>query len=467
MTPDAAPAPADDLAARLARLEAENEQLRARLSADEPAAPSDTKPTRKRGTWRGVLSALCIVIAAILVPVSIVGGWARVQLVDEARFVETFGPLADDPQVQGLIADQVTMAIDDSIDLAQVTDDLFDGVASLDLPPRAIVALDLLRAPAADALTGLVDTTVTRLVESDAFSSVWNTALIASHRALVSAASGGTSGGAIDISDTGEIGIQLAPIIEQVKQLLVERGVTLADSIPVIERTVVIAQADALVTVAVVYNLAVTVGWWLPFVAVGLFIGGVLMARNRPLAVVGSGLGLAFGAGTLVAGLVIGGTVLGLSANNLGVPAGSLGAIYDTVIGAMRQTAIIATLLGVIIAVFAWFQSRASAAVRARAAVGGVNDSIRAGIATRADTGGFGAWMYAQRVLVRIVLALLLLVWLFSIRPLTVAEVVLVLLVGLLVWWATELVQKRPVAAEAAPADTRPSTEPPAPVPAP
>lgn len=457
MTPDTA-APADDLAARLARLEEENAQLRARLVSDAGAGADEPEPAARQkrpGRWRSVLSALCIVIAAILVPVSIVGGWARVQLVDETRFVETFGPLADDPQVQALIADQVTTAIGESVDLAQVTDDLFDGIAGLDLPPRAIVALDLLRAPAANALTGLVDSTVTRLVESEAFSTVWNTALVASHRALVSAAAGGTANGAIDISDTGEIGIQLGPIIERVKELLVERGVTLADSIPAIERTIVIAQADALVTVAVVYNIAVTVGWWLPFVAVGLFIAGILLARSRPVGVLGTGLGLAFGAGTLAAGLVIGGTVLGLSAANLGVPSGAVDAIYTLVIGAMQQTAVVVTLLGVIIAVFAWFQSRAYAAQRARHAVGGVNDSLRAGIAQRADVGRFGEWMYSQRVLVRVALAVLLVVWLFSIRPLTIAEVILVLLVGLLVWWVCELVQKRPALAD--PQDAAPA----------
>lgn len=446
MTPDAA-APTDDLAARLAALEAENAQLRAQLTTED-AAPAATDEPGRPGRWRAVLSALCIVIAAILVPVSIVGGWARVQLVDETRFVETFGPLADDPQVQAMIADQVTTAIDESIDLQAVTDDLFDGIAALDLPPRAVVALDLLRAPAANALTGLVDSTVNNLVQSEAFSTVWNTALVASHRALVSAASGGTANGAIDISDTGEIGVQLGPIIERVKELLVERGITLAESIPAIERTIVIAQADALVTVAVVYNIAVTVGWWLPIVAIALFVGGILLARNRPVAVLGSGLGLALGGASLATGLVVGGTVLGLSASNLGVPAGAVGAIYEMVIGAMRQTAVIAAVLGVIIAVFAWFQSRARAARQARAAVDGVNDSIRAAIAQRADVGRFGTWMYAQRVLVRVVLGVLLILWLFSIRPLSIAEVVLVLVVGLLVWWVCELVQKRPGAPE-------------------
>lgn len=58
-----------ELAARLAELEAENAQLRAASGVAEPAA----RPSR--GRWRAAVSALCIVIAAILVPVSIATAW--------------------------------------------------------------------------------------------------------------------------------------------------------------------------------------------------------------------------------------------------------------------------------------------------------------------------------------------------------------------------------------------------------
>src|SRR6478735_378661 len=100
-----------DLQAEVAALRAENEALRAGgAPADEVAAPA-----RPAGSWwRGFLSALCIVIATILVPVSIAGAWARVQLVDEDAFVSTFAPLADDPDVQALIIDKTSTAISEA-----------------------------------------------------------------------------------------------------------------------------------------------------------------------------------------------------------------------------------------------------------------------------------------------------------------------------------------------------------------
>ncbi|MBU4465815.1 MAG: hypothetical protein KKH75_08220, partial [Actinobacteria bacterium] len=87
------------LARRVRVLEEEN----ARLSAGTIRPTSESRWTRSR--WRAFLSALCIVIAAILVPVSIASAWTRVQLVDENAFVATLAPLADDPSVQALVVD--------------------------------------------------------------------------------------------------------------------------------------------------------------------------------------------------------------------------------------------------------------------------------------------------------------------------------------------------------------------------
>ncbi|WP_019180550.1 hypothetical protein [Microbacterium yannicii] len=445
MTADASTTSHDALLARLEALEAENARLRdlSTAGASEPPTVGKDRPGGSR--WRAFLSALCIVIATILVPVSIVAAWARVELVEETRFVETFAPLADDPAVQTLVADQVILALEDAVDLEGVTNDLFDGLQQLDLPPRALTALDLLRTPAVQGLQGLVDTAVTRLVQSDAFADVWETALQASHRSLAAVAAGGTSSGAVVIGEGGELGIQLGPVIEEVKERLVERGIGFASSIPVIDRTIVVAQSDALTLVGTVYNLAVSVGWWTPIVALVLFVAGILIARRRSTAVLGAGAGIALGSGVLAIGLAIAGSVLQLSAPSLGVSSGALGAIYEQVTRAMRDTAVVLTLIGLVIAVIAWTSGRWRGARAARAGVSSVNAGLRGAALERGiDTGRVGAWLYAQRLLVRLVLGVLAVTWLMLLRPLSVGEVFLVLVVWLVVWWVTELLQRRP-----------------------
>lgn len=442
-----APTAADDdaqaLKARIAALESENERL-ASLAETAPIDPLETaEPARRRRNgWRAFVSALCIVIASILVPVSIVGAWARVELVDPDQFVSTFGPLVDDAEVQAMLIDQVTTAVNEQVDIATITNDLFDGIEQLDLPPRALAAIDLLRAPAIQGVEGLIDQTVTRVVESDQFEDVWDGALRASHRGLVAAATGGQSG-AVVITDEGVVGIQLGPIVAEVKQRLVDRGVGFASAIPEVNRTIVVAQSDSLATIRVVYSLAVTLGWWLPVIMLIFFIAGIAFARRKTTAVLGSGVGLALGGLTLVIGLAAGFTAVGLTAANIGLSSGALTAIYEQVVGAMRQTAIVLTVLGIVIAVFAWTQGRWGGSVATRRAIGGINDSIRGTLAERGvHTGGFGAWMDRQRVLVRILIAVLAVIWLWLLRPLGVGEIFLVVIVALIVWWLCELVRR-------------------------
>ena len=436
---DVSPAPVE-VEARLAALEAENARLREQLAA---GADVGTAPARRSGRWRAVLSAVCIVLASVLVTVSIVGSWARVQLVDEARFVETFAPLAEEPAVQAMVIDGVTTAIDERVDFQGITDDLFDGIQSLGLPPRAGAAIDLLRAPAAQGLENLVTAATTRLVESDAFAAAWQTALQASHRVLVRTAAGG--GDVVTISGTGELGIQLGPIVAEVKQRLTDRGIGIASLIPEVDRTIVIAESTALGAVGVVYNLSVVAGWWLPIVALALFLGGILLARRRSVAVLGSGIGLAVGAGALAIALSAVGAVLPAMALRLGIAPAALIAVYEQVVDEMLHTAIVLTVVGLIVAVLAWVLGRSRPARAVRGGVGSINRGLRRAIAGRGvDTGAFGRWMYAQRVLVRSILIALLVLWLLLLRPLGIGDVLLVLLVGLVVWWLCELVQRRP-----------------------
>ena len=435
------------LQARVEALEAEN----ARLAATAAGAPADRAPRHPGRRWRPIVSALCIIVATILVPVSIVAAWARVELVDTDRFVATMGPIIEDPAVQAVLIDRTTAAIEEQLNLEQVTDDLFDGIAELGLPPRAATALELLRAPAAQGAQSLIDQTVTRLVESDAFADIWERALGASHRAMVAVAEGSRDG-AVSIDDTGVIGIELGPIIAEVKTRLVDRGVGLAAGIPEVNRTIVVGQVDQVATLRVAYPAAVAAGVWLPIVTLALFVAGILIARRRTTALLGVGVGLIVGSATLALALAIGPLVLGVVAADLQLPGTAMTAIYTQVVENMRQTAVVGMVLGIVLAVLAWSQGRWRSAVALRRACRSANDAIRSSLTARGfDTGGFGRWMQRYRVLVRAVICALGIVWLWLLRPLGVGEIAGVLVVGLVAWWVCELLRTPPVLVDAAP----------------
>ncbi|GAA1948039.1 hypothetical protein [Microbacterium deminutum] len=441
-----------DLEAELTALRVENEALR----TGQAVPPDEVAPAAaaRAGWWRALLSAVCIVVAAILVPVSIVGAWARVQLVDEDTFVATLAPLVGDPAVQDMIIDESMQAIRAQVDFQQITSDVFDGIAGLGLPPRAADALKRLEQPAANGLESLVTTTVTRVVRSDAFAEVWATATRAAHRALVGVST--SDGGGLVVQTDQGVGIQLGAVVERVKQNLIDAGVGVAQLIPTIDKVVIIGSGENLTAIRTGYALATTLGYWLPFITLALFGLGILIARRRSTAVLGTGIGFAVGGAALAIGLSIGATVVGISAGSLGLSAAALEVIYEQLIGNMTQTSLVIVFLGVFIAVLGWVMGRSRAARGLRRSIDGMNATGRRQLASRGfDTGAFGMWLGRQRILVRSIIAVLAVVWLFALRPLSVGDILLVVIVSFGVAWILELLQRRPeeLAIVAAPLD--------------
>ena len=329
---------------------------------------------------------------------------------------------------------------------------MIDGIAGLGLPPRAVNALGLLRQPAADGLRNLVHGEVTKFVQSDAFVDVWTGAVRDVHRALTNVA---TSNGTGVVVLTGDgLGIQLGPIVDQVKQRLTAQGVGAASLIPSVNRTIIIGTGDAAATARVVYWIAVTAGWLLPLITLALFAIGVLLARRRSVAVLGLGVAVALSAAILIALFSAGSIAVSVAADQLKVSPSALNVIYQTLTDPMQHTALVAAVLGVFIAILGWALGDWSAARRLRTVVGGLNSSARRGLAQRGlNTGGFGRWLSRHRVLVRVVVVALAVVWLLLLRPLSFGDIVLVIIVALLATWMLELLQHRPEETTAAPID--------------
>ncbi len=430
------------LEARIRELEAENARLSVRQD-DEPA------PRSGRGRIRSLASAVCIIIAAVLVPVSIVSAWTRVQLVDEDAFVSTLAPLSTDPSVQALIVDETMEAITDQVDFDALTAEVFSAVTDLGLPPRAASALELLQQPAAAGLESLVQTTVTRVVASDAFTDVWATTTRAAHRALTAAAT--SDGGGLVVRTDDGVGIQLGAVVERVKGNLQDRGIGVATLIPAVDRVIILGDGQNLALLRTGYAAAAVGGWWLPVVTLALFGLGILLARRRSVAVLGTGVALALGAGSLAAGFAVGGAGVGAVAQDAGLSPSALEVIYAQMVGAMAHSAAVLTLLGVLVAVAGWMLGRSRPARALRAAGGRAGASARARVAVwGVDTGRFGRWLGTRRVLVRVLLAAGAVLWLFALRPLSIGDIVAVILTTLGVALILEVLQIRQAEVETA-----------------
>ncbi len=396
-----------------------------------------------RGRWRAWISALCIVVASVLVPVSIVTAWGRAQLVEEDTFVATLAPLASDPAVQKMIIDETTAAITDQVDFAAITSTAIDGIVSLGLPPAAASALSLLSQPAADGLESLVDRAVTQVVTSGEFAAVWATATRAGHRALTTAAT--SDGGGLVVRRDDGVGIQLGAIVDAVKQHLTAQGVRVAGLIPPVDRVVILGTGESLTMIRTGHAVAAAVGYWAPVVTLGLLAAGILVARRRATALLGAGLGLLIGGGALAIGIAIGAGLMTTVGTQTGLEPSALAAIYAQIADGMARTSAIVALVGAVVAVLAWTHGRSRAAIALRGVIGAVNSDVRrARIGRGLGTGAVGRWLFAQRGVVRAVIALVAIAGLFALRPLSASEVALVTVVALLTWWITELLQTRP-----------------------
>lgn len=433
------------------RLRARVAELEAQLStAGEPAAAVETE--HRRSVWWSVSSAVLITLACLLAPLSVTSVWASTQVSDTEQYVQTVAPLAEDPAVQSAIAQDVTRAVLEYIDVETLTTEMLQTLAQGEnVPPRLATALPALAVPISNGIESFTRTQVDRIVASPQFAVVWERVNRVAHEQVVTLLEG-TQGGAISAQgDT--VTLNLGPVIDQVKERLVAEGFTIAERIPTVDRSFVLMQSEGVTRAQGIYRLLNTLGTWLPFIAVALFAIGVFLARDRRRALLNGSLGIVGALLALGVGLALA-RVAYLDA----VPPEILsqeaaGNVFDTMVRFLRTALRAAAVLGIILALAAFMTGPSTAAVRSRATIERGIDSLRGGAeAAGWHAGRVGSWTYAHKRVLRIgtlIAAGLVLVW--WTRP-TGWVVVMTALVVLVVLAVIEFLGRPPARPEAAPA---------------
>lgn len=426
----------------------EMEDLRARVLLLEQENATLKKP-RRRPMARSIVAGIVLALAVLMAPVAAMGTWARLQLVDADRFVATFAPLAEDPDVQDFVADQVSTAIQEQVDFDAIVGEVFDGIRQLELPPRASTALSLLEAPAASGLISLVDGVIHDVVASDQFADIWAQSLRFTHERAVAILQNSPDA-ALQLADDGVLSIDLGQVVDRVKATLTERGVGFADLIPEIDRSVQIAQADALVLVRTVYQVAVTAGFWLPWVVLGLVVAGILLARNRPRALFWTSIAFAAAFLLLSAGMGIGRTFFIGAVSPSVMTAATAQSLFDEVTSLLSSTIVALALVGVLVALWAWLAGSSRSAVATRGILESGFAAIRSTWERRGlSTGRFGLAVdrfHGPILIVGMAVALLILI---TSRPVALGTVFGVT-VGLVVFAIVVELVRRPQSVGAA-----------------
>jgi len=175
----------------LARLQAENEQLKASLD--------------RRVRWRTVLTWVLVVLTSLSIVTAAVAVWAHQVVFDNDRFMKTVGPVLDDPDFYVLVGDKASLAVLDALDVetrlttsledldVYLSDTLADALELSDRARRLLQGFDRpsladLAPPIAAALETRVDNRIHQFFSSEAFTSRFPELVSRVHQAAIALA---------------------------------------------------------------------------------------------------------------------------------------------------------------------------------------------------------------------------------------------------------------------------------------
>jgi hypothetical protein len=412
-------------------LEADERQELLRLREEVAALraqPAEPAPARRRFRWASLGAVVLIVLGCLLVPLSLVAVWTNNQVSDTQRFVATTSPVIEDPAVQAALADRVTTEVFARVDVKQIADEAVDALAKQGLPPGVADRLHALTGPLADGTRTFVRGKIGELVATPQFAQAFNQATATAHQQINKVLSGQSSAITIQGAD---VVLDLGPFIDVAKQQLVASGFELAGRIPEVHPTVPLFPADYLVRAQSAYNLLDAVATWLPWVALLLLVGGVLLARNRRRAVLGVGIGVMVTMVLLaVALLIVRGLLVGSVPPQGAAPAA---ATFDILVHFLRIGLRSLFVLGLVVAFAGFLTGSSATAAQVRDACRRAIGWLRRGrIAEALQNGPVGPWVHAHRRLLQagvVILAVLFLIFLDRPTGLTILAVAVALVV--------------------------------------
>jgi hypothetical protein len=432
----AATQPGQDQEAELERLRTENAKLRAQAGAGR----------RRHFSWRAPVSIVLIVLGSILAPVAVIGVWAGNEVSDTGRYVATVEPLIHDPAIQNYLADQITNQITSRLD---ITGTISQASAQLNGKglPKISSLLTTFGPQIASSVTGFVHSAVHSVVASKAAATIWVQVNTVAHQAVVKVLSG-QGNGAIS-AQNGQIVLNLGPFIAVVKQDLLQHGFSLASNIPAVSPTVALFQAKDLGKAQSLYRLITTLKIVLPILALLLLAAGVWVARGRRRALVRAALGVAASMLILGIGLQIARGIYLSSVPSSTLPTDAAAAAFDALVHFLKNGLRVVLLVGLIIAIAAYFTGPSRTAVQTRSALKAGIDWVRDfGGRRGVSAGPAGQWTYLHRTALRIgAVALAALIFVFLAEP-TVLGIIVIVVVLLIVLGLIELIGGRPPAQE-------------------
>ena len=253
-----------------------------------PPPPARPRAVQAGGSGRTVIAIIMLFLAGVSASMGVAAFWTQHEILDENTWVATSRALVNNPQLQDDVATSISNQIVDAVGV--------ENFVQNTLPSP----FNRLSGTIADKATELLTVATTQVVKTDAFLSVWESAVRAVHDEFVHDVDGSSS-----FTSIGSQGIYLevGPALTQIEQQLSKMGVPLLDKVDLSKIDVRILLVDApglerIRTWVRVLRVAVIV---LPAFALIAGLVGLLIARRRSLAIIAAGVGGLVGAATAAA----------------------------------------------------------------------------------------------------------------------------------------------------------------------
>jgi len=298
-------------------------------------SPSAARVQEQPRRARMIIGIVLLFLAGISATFGVASFWTARSILDEDTWVATSRAIVNNPEVQ----EDVARAIATQIVTVVGIDDLVSGV----LPGP----LGSLSGTVTETVTDLIAVATVQVVKTDAFVSVWESAVRATHEEFVRAVDG--SGRFVSIDSEG-LSLDLGSSLAEIENQLNQRGIDILDNVNLssIALKVPLVDAPGLERIQT-WVQALRVGSIVfPAVAVIAAMGGLLVARRRWFAVMAGAVGVFVGAG-VIALLTSAGrdrAIEEISGGVLGVS--SAGVIVDEVLSGLDNTLLVVCALAAV-----------------------------------------------------------------------------------------------------------------------
>jgi hypothetical protein len=378
---------------------------------------------------RKIAIVTLLVVASILAPLAAASIWVKNQVTDTNRYVRTVKPLASNPAIQSAVATNLTDALFTRVDI--------QARAKEALPPK----LKQFAGPVTAGIQNYTQDVTKKFLATDAFQKIWVEVNRRAHDQLNKILTG--QGHYVQTAH-GEVAVDLAPVLAELKDRLDARGVTIFDRVPTssVKSRFVLMSSKQLDNAQKGVRLLKVVAIALPLLVLALYAIAIGISRRRRRTLLQASLGLVAGMLLLGIGLTIGRSIYLDYVAGPKLPHDAATAFYDTLVHYLRLGIRVIAALALLVAAGAFVTGPSRAAVAIRRWFGSLVGWAQG--ETGAGSTGFARWVRSAKRPLRIGAIVLPIAIFFLFNTPTVSLVIALVALCLFLLLVIELFARAP-----------------------